>query len=174
MANRRQMVRTRRPTFWVASNQAGFTTLAANTSAVVTMITEATLEETPNPTHVRCRGQLDVHASAGAAGDSVRWSAGLMYVDARAAAIGVTAIPRPISDGSSDGWLWIVTGFLNIGSLSSLEDSFGGTWDRIIVDSKAMRKVGKNEVLVVAYETSAAAGTGGAEFSLGIRVLFKR
>ncbi len=137
------------------------------------MVSEATLEEAPNPTHVRCRGQLDVHASAGSAGDMVRWSAGLMYVDTRAVTVGVTAIPSPISDGSSDGWLWIVTGALRIPA-TNVDDPLGATWDRIIVDSKAMRKVGKNEQLVVVYQTSSTAGTGGAEFSLGIRVLFKR
>ncbi len=79
---------------------------------------------------------------------------GLCVVTDQAEAIGVTAIPTPVTDAKSDAWFlhqWLVANF-NFVSGAGFESNAGQTWT---LDSKAMRKVSEDEDLVGVIESSA-------------------
>jgi len=172
MANARaRITRQRRPTFWIAAVESAFVTQAAGVLRVTTLVSEATLEETPNPTLVRMRGRFIAHVGGAAGvGAELRWGAGIYLATTRALAAGVTAILRPISDGNSDEWIWWNTGLVD---LETAADSTGLATQRVEIDSKAMRKVGQNKVLVGVVENISAGGQS-LDSSMGIRCLFKR
>jgi len=173
MANARaRSVRSRRPTFWISATESAAVVQSAGSLRVTTLVSEATLEESPNPTLVRMRGNFYVHVGgAGAAGAAVRWGAGIYLATARALAAGTTAILRPISDGNSDEWIWWQTGLVAesaVDNVDSVQQS-----QQIVIDNKAMRKVGQNVVLVLAVENISGASQS-LDTSLGVRILFKR
>ena len=173
MANARaRLVRSRRPTFWVTTAENGMVSLAANQVRSTVLITEATLEESPNPTLIRMRGEFlsDLGPTA-ASGESVRWFAGIYLADSRAVTIGSTALQSPFSEGNSDVWIWWNTGIL---SREGISDNSVALASRVVIDSKAMRKVGQEQALVGIVQTVNDAGTAQVSSAFGLRVLFKR
>ena len=77
------------------------------------VITEASLENIPNSTIVRCRGEIMVTVNNAASAALSRGSVtmGLMLVDSKALAIGITALQLPGTDIGSDWLWWATTGF---------------------------------------------------------------
>ena len=100
-------------------------------------------------------------------------SMGLILVTSNALAVGVTAIPDPSVDVGSD-WLWIDTGVIGEETSSTL---IGRTIsvDRIMVDSKSMRKVQANQALVFvsAILDGTPPGAGQANVNGNLRFLLK-
>jgi len=173
MANARaRMTRQRRPTFWVGASESALVTQAAGVTRVTTLVSEAVLEESPNPTLVRIRGEFIAHAGGAAGvGTSVRWGAGIYLATARAVAAGITAILRPVTDADSGEWIWWATGTVTesiVGSTDSVQQT-----QRVLIDNKAMRKVGQNQVLIGVVEAISGAGQN-LDSSIGTRILFKR
>ena len=163
----------RRSTVWLGFTDTDFTLIAANSQSGVVAVPEASLEEFPNPTLVRTRGQIDVKSSdTGAVNDDVRWTAGLAVMDAKQVAAGVTAFPFPGSDSNWDGWFWWSTGIVR--QVMTPDFSEGLTYNRKVIDSKAMRKIGQDQVVACVIETQNAAGTNGILVSVSARFLFKK
>jgi len=167
----------RRQTFWETVNTTTFQTLTeGGTIAVVnTVVTEAELDNVPNPTLVRVRGNVFQRLGGASTGvsDAVLIAHAIMVVDAKQLAIGITAMPLPLSDNSED-FLWFGSAFVaNPGTTN-----FGSALDavNIEVDSKAMRKITLNQVLVMVTEMSQQGGAGGEDVDFGfqMRFLFKR
>jgi len=169
----------RRATFWETVNTTVFQTLdaAATPATVNTLVTEAELDSVPNPTVIRIRGNIfqRLGNSAITLEDAVLVAHAIMVVDAKQLAIGTTAMPLPLSSNSED-FLWADSTFLSRGTIvtTGIEASIPQT--NIVVDSKAMRKITLNQVLVMVTEISLQSGAGGKDVDFGfqMRILFKK
>ena len=126
----------------------------------------------PGLTIVRVRGELFLHLlTSSVAQGGFQWAAGLAVVTAKAFGIGATAIPGPFTDIEWDGWLWHSQGVLK-GAGSTLSESLGGWVQRVEIDSKAMRKLPEETILVGMLET-VEVGTATMHVELRSRVLVK-
>ena len=90
---------------------------------------------------------------------------GLAIVSDQAVAVGVTALPTPISDAASN--LWFLHKYV-FADESSLTDRTRGQTN-LAVDLKAMRKVEQGQDMVVMLETQAT----GAVITTALRMLLK-
>jgi len=96
---------------------------------------------------------------------------GLAVVSDQAEAIGITAVPTPVTDLASD--LWFLHQFLTNETVFSSAVGFSDDGaHQYQVDSKAMRKVQDGEDLVVVAEGSSI-GTGGFILTVAGRLLIK-
>ncbi len=174
MANRRfAPVRQKRPTFWegVIINQS----VTTGASATSTVVTEALLENVPRSTIVRIRGSVLVmlNSSAASPGASVLVM-GIKLVSV--AALAGASNPVPFTDVGSD-WIWWTAVNINLaagGSAGSPNVDGSTVTERVIIDSKAMRKVGINEVLVFVSQNVVVTSTQTVDVDANMRVLFKR
>ena len=168
----------RRPTFWETTSSTSLQTLTdGGTVAVVNaIVTEAELDNVPNPTLVRVRGQIFAQAGAAmnAVLDCVLVSHAIMVVDAKQLAVGITALPLPLTSNSED-FLWFGSQFVATNTVGSIAAS-NWSMDRLNVDSKAMRKITLNQVLVMVTEMDTLSGGGGEDirFGFNLRMLFKK
>ena len=167
----------RRPTFWETVSTTAVQTLTdgGTVAAVNTLVLEAETDSVPNPTVVRIRGHVvqRMGINAASTGDAVLIAHAIMVVDAKQLAIGITAMPLPLSDNSED-FLWADSALL----MNSTTTAFPGVQNTvdIVVDSKAMRKMTLNQVLVMVTEMDTQSGAGGEDVSFGfqMRILFKK
>ena len=129
----------------------------------------------PELTIVRIRGYLEVGLrTADAALAGYNYVAGIGIVSGDAFSVGVTAVPKPFDDIDWPGWLWIHMSGLHApaGALASSSADAQTTREVVVIDTKAMRKLGTNEVLFMIVQ---AAETGAATMDIrgGTRVLVK-
>ena len=96
---------------------------------------------------------------------------GIILVTAKALAIGVTGIPNPNTDVGSD-WIWWDVGTWGEETSSSVIGRPISV-DRLVIDSKAMRKVGLNMALVFVAQAIACEGTVSANICGAVRILLK-
>ena len=169
MANRRFAVRSRKRAVTWQGAQVDFADLVAGTAQFSTLITESQFEDFPTPTLIRTRGRLmvvaDTSSTPGAFGDVTM---GIMLVTAAAAA--ATGVPSPVSGASSD-WLWWDVATFGAAAGDVIGEEI--TVDRIPIDSKAMRKVGNNMLLIFVAEMVACEGTLVANLCGRMRFLLK-
>ncbi len=137
-----------------------------------TVILGSGVTPVPDPvTIVRTRGFLELNLTgAAAARDGYSWAAGIGIVQEDAFAVGVTAIPKPFEDVDWGGWLWHTMGALHAPSAGVAD--VGPNPQIVQIDSKAMRKLGFDEVAFLAVE---AGETGEAIMDVrgGTRMLIK-
>ena len=148
--------------------------LVAGTSQVATVITEAQFETFPTPTIIRVRGRLMVTQDTGmTAGGIAICHLGLIVVTNTALAAGAASIPDPAVDVGSD-WLWIDSGAVGEETSSSVIGRPISV-DRLLVDSKSMRKVGLNQALVIvgSVVNGSPVGAGAANVNGALRFLLK-
>ena len=168
----------RRATFWETVSTTALQTLtqAGTESAVNTLVLEAETDSVPNPTVVRIRGHVwqRLGINAQGSGDAILLAHAIMVVDAKQLAVGVTAMPIPLSDNSED-FLWADSTLLMQPTATTFAGD-GNQWSDIVIDSKAMRKLTLNQTLVMVTEMNTQAGAGGEDVSFGfqMRVLFKK
>ena len=173
-ARSRVVQKTRRPTTWLSFADTDFIAVGPNATSIVPAITEATWASFPEPTIVRIRGVLTVFIDAvGANNDDVRWGAGLGMISAQAFAAGAAAVHSPLSNGDWGGWIWWATGAMRRRTASAELSSVIHS-EAITIDSKAMRRVENDQLLVCVVETLNAAGAAGILVSAAGRVLVKR
>ena len=94
---------------------------------------------------------------------------GIGVVSAQAQSVGITAIPHPDTDSSWGGWLWH-SYFANRQRFASAVGFQSDALIQMVIDSKAMRKVGDEERLVAVIENSSSTGL---DFYFNFRLLFK-
>jgi len=107
-------------------------------------------------TIVRLRGEFTgALLTAAAAGTGFIGALGVGVVTNAAFAIGPTAVPDPIADMEWDGWMYhrffsCLSGGVIDGGAAADHDQVNGTYGafRYDVDSKAMRKIDEEEILV--------------------------
>ena len=167
----------RRATFWETNSTTAIQTLTGGgtESAVNVMVTEAELDNIPNPTLIRIRGHVfqQLGNAADGSGDSVLIAHAIMVVDAKQLAAGLTAMPLSLSSNSED-FLWADSAYLANTTVTTFDSS--QNWKDIVIDSKSMRKITLNQVLVMVTEMDVQAG-GGVEnvrFGFQMRLLFKK
>ena len=106
-------------------------------------------------TLLRLRGSLFLGLRAGAAGvDRVRGAFGIGIATAAAVAVGVTAVPTPVTEQSWDGWIYWENFYLENqdGTTQTYEDGSGLV--RMPIDTKAMRKLTEDDAIYAAIETT--------------------
>ncbi len=146
MANRRGFSggsRSRGTKSWTGTNWND----AAPTVTQVVIGTFTGLEE---ETLLRIRGNGVISGVPNADGDSDVYGIGLMKVTDQAAAVGGASVPGPIANPEAD-WIWhqyvpMIVGISGAGaSPAPVVVSFE-------IDSKAMRKVNRDETLILVHE----------------------
>ena len=86
---------------------------------------------------------------ASAAGDGFVGAFGIGVVSLPAFTVGVSAVPTPITEVEWEGWMWHQ--FFSLHSTAAF-DAGGPNRVQIPIDTKAMRKLGTEEVVYLAYE----------------------
>ncbi len=127
------------------------TIAAASTAAIDFSLNAAALALRPF-TVVRTRGLLYSRSDQLAATENYGGSWGIAVVSDQSTAVGVTAVPTPITDMGSDLWF----AYESVNGQISFSDATGlreiGQW--LTLDSKAMRRVDIGQDIVVVRETS--------------------
>ena len=119
-------------------------------------------------TDIRLRGFAELLLSAGTALDGFRGALGIGYVSEEAFAIGITAIPTPVTDSDWGGWIWHQFFELhNPTATAGVESQL-----RFNIDSKAMRKVTNNQLMVGVMEANET-GVSSLTLHADTRVLSK-
>ena len=122
-------------------------------------------------TLIRTRGILEIFMiTATGAGDGFDGAVGIGVVTLLAFTVGVIAVPAPITEIEWEGWLWHQMFSYHTPTAGSEGDPAAAL--RIEIDSKAMRKVGSEEVIFACAEVIEA-GTAVMEMWLASRLLFK-
>ena len=107
----------------------------------------------PGLTIVRIRGEMLVSLkSVTAALEGYLVALGIGMVSADAFAIGITAVPTPLSDPEWGGWMWHDIIHVFAPTATGVAEAGAAVTARVKIDSKAMRKFGGNEVLYIAAE----------------------
>ena len=158
MARRLHSVRSRgarRATSWVRTDIVSGTTAWKALAGSTSVIDQSFITDDP-VTLIRARGNVVADTDQVAAGEHSFGAFGIAIVSAQAFAIGITAIPTPLTDASSD--LWFVHGYWD--AAISLADGTGiaNTSRRVDFDSKAMRKLTPDETVVMVIENGSTTG----------------
>ena len=111
-------------------------------------------------TLIRLRGQLSAAlTSSSITQGGYNCALGVGIVTVNAFNVGTTAVPGPLTDEAWDGWLWhqyfrLTSSGTIAGGASTDEDLAGvlTTSFRTEVDSKAMRKVNNEEIIIAVLE----------------------
>ncbi len=146
--------RNRRETAWLDTVFTNTTLGVSGTAVLINSLNAAALALRPF-TVVRVRGQMLVVTDQAAASENFVGNLGKAVVSDQAVAIGVTALPTPGTDRSSDLWFVYesIIGEFRFDSNVGTREEFSRPYD-----SKAMRKVEDGQDLVTVVE----AGIGGS------------
>ena len=122
-------------------------------------------------TLVRSRGEFSVRIAAAAAGNTIiRGAFGMIVVSTDALAIGVTALPGPLSDGPNDWFVWVPFTLIGDDTLSDAETQFTRT---IVFDSRGMRKMKSGDALAPVIEVVSDLAGNTIDSSFMVRHQFK-
>ncbi len=165
----RRSAGSRRKTLWLDfAIETAQIPVAAATSILLSSLNAAALSLRPF-TVVRTRFQVGWASDQVAATEFPFGAFGVAIVSDQASAIGVTAIPTPITDAGSSLFLAYQSMMSNL--QFSNATGYTPTLSSWEIDSKAMRKVEIGQDLVVTVENSSAAH--GAQFLVQGRILVK-
>ncbi len=159
----------RRETAWISVPDVA-ASLGAGISVLTGSLNAAALALRPF-TIVRVRGWIHCRSDQVAANENVAASWGYAVVSDQASAIGVTAVPTPITDRGSDLFFVYESMFTRF-QVSSAVGWSGDFGIQRQFESKAMRKVNEDEDVVLTVENSALSGDG-IVTSDGGRILLK-
>ena len=123
-------------------------------------------------TLVRTRGQFSVNISvAAAARANIQGAFGMYVVTADAFAIGVTALPGPLTDSRNDWFVWMP---FTLHVLAALDEAALGQHVRVDFDSRGMRKLKDGDVLAVMVEAITDVAAPSIDVNYSFRQQFKR
>ncbi len=172
MARRRGVSRNfqrspRRLTNWTFGFLTGGVQAVAVNAALASAILDPEVAEVTNGTLIRVRGVIRAQITSAAGVDGLI-GFGIAVVEQRAftAGIAANALPRPISEGGDDIWLW--HGVMPLWGDNAPSDAIAGN-ATFEVDSKAMRKFEDNVTVALIAESDTVA----FEYGYGLRVLSK-
>ena len=126
-------------------------------------------------TLVRTRGfcNLFLNATSTVSGGFVG-AVGIGIVSDQAFTAGIASVPTPITEIGWDGWLWYHSFSLQAITATEADGSNAfANVEKIIIDSKSMRKIGDNETLFGAVEMRAEVGAATVSMDAETRQLFK-
>ena len=151
MANRRNFPRAvRRRSNWEGAQISISLTTAVQAQQAV--VTEAILENVPNPTIVRIRGKLATSSAFAAGGASVE---------------------SPFTEIGGDWIWWQSVTMRDSDAAAAANNDNTGRLVRVVVDSKAMRKISPNLVLIFVAHNVVSGSTMTIVVGGVIRVLLK-
>ena len=152
----------RRLTTWIGPPPQGFLNVASGGATLLASFTPG------DPlTIVRNRGMVSVIPQATAADVDIVGAFGIGVVTNEAFAAGIASMPELFSDADWGGWM-VWRSFSYSFDFKDSTGIFSPTWN-FEVDSKAMRKMKANEVMVEIAESQA----GAFGISIPIRTLVK-
>ena len=128
----------------------------------------------PAATLVRTRGVVSVSVrSTGATVNHMQAAFGLLVVTAEAVAVGITAVPTPLSQIENDWFVWAGFAF-NISNATITQESNRGIIT-LPIDSRGMRKLKLGDSLVAVLEVRQEDTTTGTvvDFAYALRQQFK-
>ncbi len=168
MARRRRSFSTgvRRATFWSRSADISAPTVLALGAAVL----DQSISAASPATIIRTRGTIWCRSDQAGAAEHQMGAVGFAVVSDQALAVGVTAVPTPITDKDSDLFFvhqYFASQFVFVTGVG-LGDS---QWQGYDFDSKAMRKINEEQALVAVVENASA--SFGLEYILQFATLFK-
>jgi len=156
----------RRSTSWLTGPQ--LVSTATGTVGTIQGFTTGLQILDEGVTLVRTRGEVLFRVTAAAGvGDEMGGAVGIAIASENAFGVGITAIMDPFVDSEWDGWLW--HSFFRVGGL--VNDGAG--FQRIEIDSKAMRKVAALDVLYGVIKVETEIGTVTLVMAADTRMLFK-
>ena len=105
-------------------------------------------------TVMRTRGICDlfINGVGGSDGDGYFGAIGIGKCTAAAFTAGILSVPTPVTEVSWDGWLW--HSYFSVHDADISRGPSTSVHQRIMIDSKAMRKFDGDEVLYAAIETT--------------------
>ena len=142
------------------------TTITEATAALVATFTTAELALRPF-TIVRTHLELWLRSDQAAAIERQHCGIGLAVVSDQAIAVGVTAVPTPVTEAASN--LWFLHQFMSAAESNLTDRTRNGTFRT--VDSKAMRKVEVGQDLAVVVEGGVIGS--GMVVGMALRMLIK-
>ncbi len=157
----------RRKTLWLGTAGSNITIATAGTAIIATSLSASGLGLVPF-TVIRTRGMLNLRSDQEAASESQGVAYGHCKVSEQAVAIGVTAVPTPVTDSESDLW-FVYQDIMN--HLQVTPAGTGPSNQTFEFDSKAARKVEDGESLISVLETRAF--SDGAGILVAFRQLIK-
>jgi len=171
--NRSRIVRApKRDTTWLFVAPRRITMAAASTANFTASLNAAALALRPF-TVVRSLIHLSLKSDQIAQTENFDAACGMCVVSEQAAAIGVTAIPTPMTDLGSELWFFhkIIDGELTFITGAGIDAQGVTPPGGITMESKAMRKIDTAQDLAIVAETSAV--SIGAIMYLAGRILVK-
>ena len=159
----------RRETLWIGGVGVATTITAGSTAVLMTQLNAAGLALSPF-TIVRTRGYVHLSTDNVQSTEFQAAALGFAVVSDEASAIGITAVPTPITDSASDLFFVYQMMLGRIGFITSGMAQVGVGYE---IDSKAMRKVEDGQDIIQVVETDLAAMTSGVTIRSNIRTLIK-
>ncbi len=151
---------------WIASGIPA-ATITTNAKVLMTVLNAAALALRPF-TILRTRVFCTFLSDQGAASEVPTGAYGKIIVKETASAIGVTAVPGPLTEADADWFVYQgMTSHFDLATAVGFNEPGGQRFD---IDSKAMRKVGPTDDLVSVFEARA---TGGAFLNIEGRTLIQ-
>ncbi len=165
---RQRLVSQGRKTFWFSGAITESVLAVAGAAAIQTSLNAAALSLRPF-TIVRTRGWYSLRSDQTAASEDQQMMIGGIVVSDQAVAIGVTAVPNPVTDDQSS-WFFLegtAQRFLFITG-TGVDPNFTTRYE---IDSKSMRKVEEGQDLITVVE--AGGSSNGLTVVAYQRVLIK-
>ena len=169
MAHRRSnFVAQKRQVSWIGPADQAYVAVSTNASAIVASFDPGAVG-LPKLTIVRSRGHISIRPQLLTGDLDIVGAFGMAIVSAQAFVAGAASIPAPFTEAAWDGWFVWQSFSAHFGFEGGESDFFFQrdiAWD---IDSKAMRKVTENEVVVLMCESQ----VGALRISAPIRMLVK-
>jgi len=108
----------------------------------------------------RTRGLISVTSDQDTILEEINGAVGMVVVSDAAAAVGIAALPTPVTDASDDGWfVWIPFSQTTVGTnATAVAAGLADVSVRYPYDSKAMRRVEEGSTIVVIAELASSNG----------------
>ncbi len=152
-ASRIRLQRTGRKTFWLGGVITNTVLASANTAVLITQLNAAALALRPF-TIVRTRGYWGMFSDQTAADEDQHVHVGGIVVTEQASAVGVSAVPTPVTQDFAD-WFLFDGAAQRFEQQSAVGIQPNMLPHRYTLDSKAMRKVSENEDIVFVIQNGA-------------------
>ena len=170
----RGQLRSRRPTDWLSTAPGTIITATSGGDPAVVLAILVAETAAPVGTIIRVRGNVRIEHNATNAGTQF-WGLGLCLItDVEGTVAAGGGLPHPIADADSERWMWTSYGFVSNNGVNTDTEVAGIQYERVAIDSKAMRRWDENQRLVLLLENDALAGTADLVVAMGfLRVLMK-
>ncbi len=149
---RSRLVSSGRKTFWLSGTVAQTALAAGGTAVLVSALNAAALALRPF-TVVRTRGYWSVFSDQLSANEDQVAHYGSIVVSDEAVAIGVTAVPTPVTSDSSS-WIHFDGAAQRLTFSSAVGFAPNAAPERYVIDSKSMRKVEEGQDLIEVVQSA--------------------